>query len=93
MRKVAHIKLSSEEAEAMIDFAGKDGKVTFEEFLKVVELAQNPGTNGTFSEGNGNNGENGFTTGGNADGGQTHGGGNIAVHGEIEEDAHEDDDD
>ena len=39
MRKVAHIKLSSEEADAMIDFAGKDGKVTFEEFLKVVELA------------------------------------------------------
>jgi len=42
MRKVAHIKLSSEEADAMIEFAGKDGKVSFEDFLRVVELAQNP---------------------------------------------------
>ena len=42
MRKVAHIKLSSEEADAMIEFAGKDGKVTFDDFLRVVELAQNP---------------------------------------------------
>ena len=30
MRKVAHIKLSSEEAQAMIDFAGEDGKVSFQ---------------------------------------------------------------
>lgn len=39
MRKVAHIKLSSEEAVAMIEFAGHDGKVTFEEFQKVIQLA------------------------------------------------------
>ncbi len=42
MRKVAHIKLSSEEAEAMISFAGKDGKVSFQDFVKVVDMAQNP---------------------------------------------------
>ena len=65
MRKVAHIKLSSEEADAMIEFAGKDGKVTFEQFLNVVELAQNPGINGTFSDGmNGANSNNGQTMGG-----------------------------
>lgn len=45
MRKVAHIKLSSEEAQAMIDFAGEDGKVSFQQFLQVVDLAQ------TVSEG------------------------------------------
>ena len=35
MRKVAHIKLSSEEAEAMIEFADsdEDGLVSFEDFL------------------------------------------------------------
>jgi len=46
MRKVAHIKLSSEEAQAMIDFAGEDGKVSFQQFLQVVDLAQ------TVSDGN-----------------------------------------
>ena len=49
----------------MIEFAGKDGKVTFEQFLNVVELAQNPGINGTFSDGmNGANSNNGQTMGG-----------------------------
>jgi len=35
MRKVAHIKLSSEEAEAMIEFADsdEDGLVSFDDFL------------------------------------------------------------
>ena len=42
MRKVAHIKLSSEEAEAMIEFADsdEDGLVSFDDFLYVVTLAQ-----------------------------------------------------
>lgn len=42
MRKVAHIKLSSEEAEAMIEFADSDddGLVSFDDFLQVVRLAQ-----------------------------------------------------
>jgi Ca2+-binding EF-hand superfamily protein len=42
MRKVAHIKLSSEEAEAMIEFADsdEDGLVSFDDFLHVVTLAQ-----------------------------------------------------
>ena len=42
MRKVAHLKLSSEEAEAMIEFAsGSDnGIVTFDDFLEVVKQAQ-----------------------------------------------------
>ena len=42
MRKVAHIKLSSEEAEAMIEFADsdEDGLITFEDFVQVVTLAQ-----------------------------------------------------
>jgi len=48
MRKVAHIKLSSEEAQAMIDFAGEDGKVSFQQFLQVVDLAQT-GSDGTQS--------------------------------------------
>jgi Ca2+-binding EF-hand superfamily protein len=41
MRKVAHIKLSSEEAEAMIEFADsdEDGLVSFDDFLQVVTLA------------------------------------------------------
>ena len=41
MRKVAHLKLSSEEAEAMIEFAsGSDnGIVTFDDFLEVVKQA------------------------------------------------------
>ena len=43
MRKVAHIKLSSEEAMAMIKYAdsNEDGMVTFEDFLTVVNRAQN----------------------------------------------------
>ena len=42
MRKVAHIKLSSEEAEAMIEFAasGDECLVTFDDFVQVVTLAQ-----------------------------------------------------
>ena len=43
MRKVAHIKLSSEEAEAMIEYASSDKEkkgVTYEDFLRIVELAQ-----------------------------------------------------
>ena len=42
MRKVAHIKLSSEEAEAMIEFADsdEDGLVSFDDFLQVVTTAQ-----------------------------------------------------
>jgi len=42
MRKVAHIKLSSEEAEAMIEFADsdEDGFVTYDDFLQVISLAQ-----------------------------------------------------
>mmetsp|Transcript_31193 Transcript_31193/g.30624 ORF Transcript_31193/g.30624 Transcript_31193/m.30624 type:complete len:100 (+) Transcript_31193:167-466(+) len=40
MRKVAHIKLSSEEAKAMIEYAdtNEDGLVTFDDFLKVVNM-------------------------------------------------------
>ena len=42
MRKVAHIKLSSEEAQAMIEFADSDGDglITFEDFKNIVELVQ-----------------------------------------------------
>ena len=59
MRKVVHIKVSSEDMDAMIEFAIKDGKVRFEQFLIVVEFAQNTGINGTFSDGmNGNNSNN-----------------------------------
>lgn len=45
MRKVAHIKLSSEEAEAMIEFADsdEDGFVTYDDFLQVISLAQGVG--------------------------------------------------
>jgi len=42
MRKVAHIKLSSEEAEAMIEFASTDKErrgVTFEDFERIVDIA------------------------------------------------------
>ena len=41
MRKVARIKLSSEEAEAMIEFADsdEDGLVTLDDFREVVTLA------------------------------------------------------
>jgi len=41
MRKVAHIKLSSEEAEAMIKFADSTGQgfVTLEDFKRVVNMA------------------------------------------------------
>ena len=40
MRKVAHVKLSSVEAEEMIRFADldKDGFINFEEFLSIVNL-------------------------------------------------------
>ena len=40
MRKVAHIKVSSEEAQAMIEFADSDGDglVTFEDFKNIVEM-------------------------------------------------------
>eukprot|EP00350_Pseudokeronopsis_sp_OXSARD2_P008303 CAMPEP_0170557070 /NCGR_PEP_ID=MMETSP0211-20121228/19175_1 /TAXON_ID=311385 /ORGANISM="Pseudokeronopsis sp., Strain OXSARD2" /LENGTH=133 /DNA_ID=CAMNT_0010867773 /DNA_START=152 /DNA_END=551 /DNA_ORIENTATION=- len=42
MRKVAHIKLSSEEAKAMIEYAdtNEDGLVTFDDFLKVVNMTR-----------------------------------------------------
>ena len=42
MRKVAHIKVSSEEAQAMIEFADSDGDglVTFEDFKNIVEMIQ-----------------------------------------------------
>lgn len=49
MRKVAHIKLSNEEAEAMIEFASSDKErkgVTFDDFLRIVEIAQNGGGGG-----------------------------------------------
>ena len=38
MRKVAHLKLSTEEADAMIEFASSsdNGTVSFEDFLEVV---------------------------------------------------------
>ena len=41
LRKVAHIKLSNEEAEAMIELADsdKDGLVTFDDFMEIVDLA------------------------------------------------------
>ena len=48
MRKVAHIKLSNEEAEAMIDYGSSDKEkkgVTFEDFLRIVEIAQNGSVN------------------------------------------------
>ena len=39
MRKVAHIKLSSEEAKAMIDFADSDGDglITYDDFRSVIQ--------------------------------------------------------
>ena len=42
MRKVAHVRVSGEEAEAMIEFADNDGDglVSFEDFVRVVTLAQ-----------------------------------------------------
>jgi calcium-binding protein CML len=45
MRKVAHVKLSSEEAEAMIEFADsdEDGFVTYDDFLQVISLASGGG--------------------------------------------------
>ena len=43
MRKVAHIKLSSEEAKAMIEYADfdEDGMVSFEDFEKIVNKTLN----------------------------------------------------
>lgn len=40
MRKVAHIKISSEEANAMIEYADSngDGLISFEDFKKVVDI-------------------------------------------------------
>ena len=40
MRKVAHIKLSTEEARAMIEFADSDGDglISFEDFKNVIEM-------------------------------------------------------
>ena len=45
MRKVAHIKLSSEEAKAMIEFADSDGDglITYEDFKNVIEMFQENG--------------------------------------------------
>ena len=43
MRKVAHIRLSNEEAEAMIKYADSDndGLVTFNDFMSVaIELSE-----------------------------------------------------
>ena len=42
MRKVAHIKLSSEEAKAMIEFADadNDGLISYEDFRTVIEMFQ-----------------------------------------------------
>ena len=42
MRKVAHIKLSSEEAKAMIDFADSDGDgmINYDDFRNVIEMFQ-----------------------------------------------------
>ena len=42
MRKVAHIKLSSEEAKAMIEFADSDGDglINYEDFRSVIEMFQ-----------------------------------------------------
>ena len=40
MRKVAHIKLSSEEAKAMIEFADSDGDglINYDDFRNVIEM-------------------------------------------------------
>lgn len=40
MRKVAHIKLSSEEAKAMIEFADSDndGLINYDDFRNVIEM-------------------------------------------------------
>ena len=45
MRKVAHIKLSSEEAKAMIDFADSDGDglITYDDFRSVIQQFQENG--------------------------------------------------
>ena len=45
MRKVAHIKLSSEEAKAMIEFADSDGDglISYEDFKNVIEMFQTNG--------------------------------------------------
>ena len=45
MRKVAHIKLSTEEAKAMIDFADSDGDglITYEDFKAVISYFQENG--------------------------------------------------
>mmetsp|Transcript_6577 Transcript_6577/g.10580 ORF Transcript_6577/g.10580 Transcript_6577/m.10580 type:complete len:141 (-) Transcript_6577:9-431(-) len=45
MRKVAHIKLSSEEAKAMIEFADSDGDglITYDDFKNVIEMFQENG--------------------------------------------------
>ena len=42
MRKVAHVKLSSEEAKAMIEFADTDGDglISYEDFKAVVNMFQ-----------------------------------------------------
>ena len=40
MRKVAHIKLSSEEAKAMVEFADSDGDglISYDDFRRVIEM-------------------------------------------------------
>ena len=45
MRKVAHIKLSTEEAKAMIEFADSDGDnlISYEDFRNVIEMFQENG--------------------------------------------------
>ena len=45
MRKVAHIKLSSEEAKAMIEFADNDGDglINYDDFRSVIEMFQTQG--------------------------------------------------
>ena len=48
MRKVAHIKLSSEEAKAMVEFADSDGDglISYDDFRRVIEMFQeNDGLN------------------------------------------------
>ncbi len=40
MRKVANIKVSTVEAEAMIKFAGLKGKITREQFQELFELPE-----------------------------------------------------
>lgn len=42
MRKVAHIKLSTEEAKAMIEFADSDGDglINYDDFRNVIEMFQ-----------------------------------------------------